>query len=108
MDGTSGTVGGVDENGNPLEEEDLGGISMNSPFGVFARCIMRSPSLLRVDIRQTGLPPELAERITTTVKHRELRAKGIPVEAYEKSKEVHDDTVGEEVVDDPDADAGEV
>merc|ERR1712151_833030 len=42
--------------------------------------------LLRVDIRQCGLPPELAEKITTTVKHRELVAKGIPVDAYEKSK----------------------
>lgn len=73
------------------EEESIGGISMNSPFGVFARCIMRSTSLLRVDIRQTGLPAELAERVTTTVKHRELRAKGIPVDAYEKSKKAHEE-----------------
>ena len=36
------------------------------------------------------LPPELAEKITTAVKHRELVSKGIPVDAYEKSKEVQD------------------
>merc|ERR1719379_1490876 len=64
----------------------IGGVHMNSQFGVFARCVMRSPTLLRVDVRECGLPPALAERIATTVKHRELRFKGIPVEAYEKSK----------------------
>jgi len=90
------------------EEESLGGISMNSPFGVFARCIMRSTSLLRVDIRQTGLPAELAERVTITVKHRELRSKGIPVEAYERSKQAHEEeqnqVVEEEV---PEGEEGE-
>lgn len=97
-DGTSGTgTGAVDENGNPIEEEFLGGVSMSSPFGVFARSIMRSQALLRVDVRQTGLPPELAERITTAVKHRELISKGIPVDAYEKSKEVQEEVQQEEV-----------
>ena len=46
--------GSVDENGLPLEDDNLGGISMSSPFGAFARNIIRSAALLRVDIRQTG------------------------------------------------------
>jgi len=99
MDSTASGVGGsMDEAGNALglEEESLGGISMSSPFGVFARSIMRSVSLLRVDVRQTGLPQELAERITTAVKHRELISKGIPVDAYEKSKEVIEEVPLEE------------
>mmetsp|Transcript_114887 Transcript_114887/g.245276 ORF Transcript_114887/g.245276 Transcript_114887/m.245276 type:complete len:527 (-) Transcript_114887:38-1618(-) len=67
-------------------EQSIGGVSIQSQFGVFAYRIMQSPSLLRVDIRQCGLPGPLVERIGTAVKHRELRAKGIPVDAYEKSK----------------------
>ena len=43
-----------------------------------------------------GLPPELAERVTTAVKHRELQSKGIPVDAYERSKEVQEDLPPEE------------
>jgi len=72
-------------------DDSLPGVHMNSPFGIFARCVMRSTALLRVDIRQCGLPPELADKVTTTVKHRELRAKGIPVEAYEKSKRAQEE-----------------
>jgi hypothetical protein len=63
------------------------GIAPTSPFGIFARCLMRSPVLLRVDVRHCGLPEELYNYIITHVKHRELRSKGIPVEAYEKSKQ---------------------
>merc|ERR1719382_65483 len=91
-DSLNGAVGASSMDGTGMEvtggsiEDSLGGISMNSQFGVFARCVIRSTTLLRVDIRQCGLPPELAEKITTTVKHRELVAKGIPVDAYEKSK----------------------
>eukprot|EP00927_Polykrikos_kofoidii_P060201 TRINITY_DN5524_c3_g1_i1.p1 TRINITY_DN5524_c3_g1~~TRINITY_DN5524_c3_g1_i1.p1 ORF type:complete len:560 (+),score=95.19 TRINITY_DN5524_c3_g1_i1:213-1682(+) len=73
------------------EDSVLAGLSASSPFGVFARCVMRSPNLLRVDIRQCDLPPELAERICSAAKHRELRAKGIPVEAYEKSKQAQEE-----------------
>jgi hypothetical protein len=99
LDSTSGAGGGgVDESGNALEDEYLGGVSMNSPFGVFARSLMRSTALLRVDVRQTGLPPELAEKITTAVKHRELISKGIPVDAYEKSKEVQEEVQQEEAI----------
>lgn len=105
--------GSVDENGLALEEEEnLGGISMSSPFGIFARSIMRSPALLRVDVRQTGLPAELAEKITTAVKHRELISKGIPVDAYEKSKQVQEEAPQEEAVEEEavegDEGAGEV
>jgi len=92
---TVGTVGGPDE----VESEAvdaLAGISMSSQFAVFARCLMRSQALLRVDIRHCGLPAELAERITTTVKHRELRAKGIPVEAYEQSKLKQEEEIPDE------------
>jgi len=99
LDSTSGAGGGgVDESGNALEDENLGGVSMNSPFGVFARSIMRSTTLLRVDVRQTGLPAELANKITTAVKHRELISKGIPVDAYEKSKEVQEEVQQEEAI----------
>jgi len=67
-------------------EDGLGGISLASHLGIFAQCVLQNTSLLRLDIRQCGIPPELAERITTAVKHRELRSKNIPVEAYEMSK----------------------
>jgi len=69
-----------------LLEEGIGGVGPSSPLGVFARNVVHSPSLLRIDVRQCGLPPELAERICSAVKRRDLRAKGIPVEAYERSK----------------------
>lgn len=80
-------VAGSEDGGDVAAPVDaLAGISMSSQFGVFSRCLMQSTALLRVDLRQCGLPAELAEHITTTVKHRELRFKGIPVEAYERSK----------------------
>jgi len=108
VDSISGALGGsVDEHGIPLEDENLGGISMSSPFGVFARSIMRSVALLRVDVRQTGLPPELADKITTAVKHRELQSKGIPVDAYEKSKEVQEEVQQEEAVEEEAAEGEE-
>lgn len=70
------------------EEDLLAGLQVSSgQLAVFARCVMRSPALLRVDLRSCGLPPELAERVGTAVKHRELVAKGIPVEAYERAKQ---------------------
>mmetsp|Transcript_101357 Transcript_101357/g.180170 ORF Transcript_101357/g.180170 Transcript_101357/m.180170 type:complete len:509 (+) Transcript_101357:85-1611(+) len=85
------------------EEDPLAGLNVTGQFAIFARCLMRSNALLRVDLRQCGLAADLAERITTAVKHRELRAKGIPVEAYEKSKlaanappEVAEEEVAEE------------
>mmetsp|Transcript_29026 Transcript_29026/g.76562 ORF Transcript_29026/g.76562 Transcript_29026/m.76562 type:complete len:495 (-) Transcript_29026:61-1545(-) len=68
------------------EGESLPGVHPNSPFVPFARSLMLSQALLRIDVRQCGLPAELAHKITNAVKHKELRAKGIPVEAYEKSK----------------------
>jgi len=87
-------------------EEVLG----TGPFAVFARCVMRSVGLLRVDIRQCGLPEGLASRINAVVKHRELRAKGIPVDAYEREgrrqkEEELKEEAGEEV--DPEAVEGE-
>lgn len=89
--GTVSTIAGGGDAGagaSELEmlEDGLGGISLGSPLGVFARSVVQSPSLLRIDVRQCGLPPELSERITAAVKRRDLRAKGIPVEAYERSK----------------------
>lgn len=72
-------------------EDFIAGFAPTSTFGVFARCLMRSPNLLRVDVRLCGLPTELAEAITTAVKHRELRALGIPVDAYEKSKRAQEE-----------------
>mmetsp|Transcript_55057 Transcript_55057/g.101915 ORF Transcript_55057/g.101915 Transcript_55057/m.101915 type:complete len:520 (+) Transcript_55057:80-1639(+) len=66
---------------------DVGGVSASSPLGTFARNLMNSPSLLRVDIRQCGLPAEVATLVGTAVKHRELRSKNIPVEAYEKFRQ---------------------
>jgi hypothetical protein len=92
-DGTAtsdGAIGSADTAMAGLED-NLAGFAPTSPFGVFARCLMRSPVLLKVDVRQCGLPPELADCITTAVKHRELRAKGIPVEAYEKSKRAQEE-----------------
>lgn len=83
----SGAEDGLDAtNRDALAEDPLAGLNITGQMGIFARCLMRSTALLRVDLRQCGLLPDLAERVSTAVKHRELRAKGIPVEAYEKSK----------------------
>mmetsp|Transcript_30878 Transcript_30878/g.72062 ORF Transcript_30878/g.72062 Transcript_30878/m.72062 type:complete len:521 (-) Transcript_30878:106-1668(-) len=71
--------------GDPLDA--LPGVPAASPLGTFARQLMKSASLLRVDIRQCGLPADLADIIGTAVKHRELRSKNIPVEAYEKFRQ---------------------
>ncbi|CAE7267480.1 DRC5 [Symbiodinium necroappetens] len=72
----------------PLDEDDpLEGLQASGQLAVFARCLAKSPSLLRVDLRSCGLPADVAQRVTTAVKHRELIAKGIPVEAYEKARQ---------------------
>jgi len=88
--GDSTNVGGLDatnpQDGGAVEVDPLAGLEVSGQLAVFARCLMRSHALLRVDIRQCGLPADLSERVSTSVKHRELRAKGIPVEAYEQSK----------------------
>eukprot|EP00429_Kryptoperidinium_foliaceum_P048653 CAMPEP_0176115824 /NCGR_PEP_ID=MMETSP0120_2-20121206/58166_1 /TAXON_ID=160619 /ORGANISM="Kryptoperidinium foliaceum, Strain CCMP 1326" /LENGTH=518 /DNA_ID=CAMNT_0017450065 /DNA_START=63 /DNA_END=1619 /DNA_ORIENTATION=+ len=107
--GRSSMVEGIDDDvADGEEEEGIGGVSMNSQLGVFARCLLRSTALLRVDVRQCGLPPELAEHISTMVKHRELRAKGIPVEAYVKSKmEQTVETAAEEEAEGDEEDAEE-
>ena len=47
------------------EEDILSGIQVSWQLAVFARCVMQSPALLRVDLRICGLPPELAERVNT-------------------------------------------
>mmetsp|Transcript_69935 Transcript_69935/g.138501 ORF Transcript_69935/g.138501 Transcript_69935/m.138501 type:complete len:565 (+) Transcript_69935:15-1709(+) len=83
-------------------EDGLGGISLASHLGQFAQSVVQSTSLKRLDIRQCGIPPELAERISTAVKHRELRSKNIPVEAYEMSKikPVDEEPIDEEGIED--------
>eukprot|EP00929_Paragymnodinium_shiwhaense_P117965 TRINITY_DN8946_c0_g2_i1.p1 TRINITY_DN8946_c0_g2~~TRINITY_DN8946_c0_g2_i1.p1 ORF type:complete len:556 (-),score=182.22 TRINITY_DN8946_c0_g2_i1:185-1852(-) len=83
---TDGAEASVADATQLANETVLANYSATSPFGVFARCVIRSQNLLKVDVRQCGLPGDLQERINTTVKHRELRSKNIPVEAYEKSK----------------------
>mmetsp|Transcript_20741 Transcript_20741/g.48496 ORF Transcript_20741/g.48496 Transcript_20741/m.48496 type:complete len:518 (-) Transcript_20741:90-1643(-) len=69
------------------EEDPLEGLQVSGQLAVFARCLASSPSLLRVDLRSCGLPIDVAQRVTMAVKHRELIAKGIPVEAYEKARQ---------------------
>jgi len=58
----------------------------DSPFGIFMQYIEKNQSIIKIDVRQCGLPPNLESKITTMVKHRELTSKGIPVEAYEKKR----------------------
>jgi hypothetical protein len=70
----------------PSEDDPLAGLNVTGQLAVLARCLARSTSLLRVDLRQCGLPPDVADVVATAVKHRELRSRGIPVEAYVKSK----------------------
>lgn len=69
----------------PSEDDPLAGLNVTGQLAVLARCLARS-TLLRVDLRQCGLPPDVADVVATAVKHRELRSRGIPVEAYVKSK----------------------
>lgn len=92
----------LDISANPLFGSDIkpgdddhfgGGRDMNSsdpesPFGIFVQCITNSESLIRLDLRNCNLPEDVEVSINTCVKHRFLKSKGIPVEAYYKVEEV--------------------
>jgi len=88
-------------------EDPLAGLNLAGQFGVFARCLVRSTTLLRLDLRQCGLPPDVQDCLTTVVKHRELRSKGIPVDAYEKSKLAQQQAAEEKIEGEQEGDAAE-
>mmetsp|Transcript_5132 Transcript_5132/g.12298 ORF Transcript_5132/g.12298 Transcript_5132/m.12298 type:complete len:511 (+) Transcript_5132:167-1699(+) len=86
---------------------EFGGVPASSPLGTFARNLMNSPSLLRVDIRQCGLPNEVASLVGTAVKHRELRSKNIPVEAYEKFRQQQEAEAARALAEEEEEEGGE-
>merc|ERR1719321_1779787 len=79
------------EQGAPASEEDP-----DSPFGIFMQYIEKNQALIKIDVRQCALPPNLEQKISTMVKHRELMSKGIPVEAYEKKRTKEEEVKEEE------------
>lgn len=68
------------------DEDLLAGILVGGHHAVFARCLVKSTSILRIDLRSCGFPADLEGRMHMAVKRRELRAKDIPIEAYERVK----------------------
>jgi len=92
------TLTSLDLSSNPLfgseakreDDDGLGGRDfkeMNandpeSPFGIFVQCITNSDSLLKLDLRNCYLPEDMEQKINACVKHRFLKSKNIPVEAY--------------------------
>eukprot|EP00397_Hematodinium_sp_SG-2012_P024881 GEMP01025946.1.p1 GENE.GEMP01025946.1~~GEMP01025946.1.p1 ORF type:complete len:491 (+),score=116.11 GEMP01025946.1:240-1712(+) len=66
------------------ERAELPPTDPDSLAGIFVQCVISNTSLTKLDIRNTSCPSELEEKINTAVKHRYLKSKDIPIEAYEK------------------------
>merc|ERR1719486_474884 len=74
-------------------------IERDSPVGIMIMCVNTNPTIIKLDIRRCSFPPEIEEVLTTMVKHKELRKRKIPVEAYERKrqpKEEEEEVVQEE------------
>lgn len=74
-------------------------IERDSPVGIMIMCVNSNPTIIKLDIRRCSFPPEIEEVLTTMVKHKELRKRKIPVEAYERKrqpKEEEEEVVPEE------------
>merc|ERR1719486_1101587 len=61
-------------------------IERDSPVGIMIMCVNSNPTIIKLDIRRCSFPPEIEEVLTTLVKHKELRKRKIPVEAYERKR----------------------
>merc|ERR1719482_1654012 len=61
-------------------------VDRDSPVGIMIVCVNSNPTIIKFDIRRCSFPPELEEVLTTMVKHKELRKRKIPVEAYERTR----------------------
>lgn len=73
-------------------------IDRDSPVGILVTCIHANPTLTHLDVRRSSLPPEIEQVLTQMVKHKELRKRKIPVEAYERCGEEVEEVVEEEGV----------
>ena len=51
------------------------------------QCILKNQTLLKLDIRHCNLPEALEKRLHQITKHRELKSRGISVDAYEKAEQ---------------------
>jgi hypothetical protein len=79
-------------------------IERDSPVGIMIMCVNSNPTIIKLDIRRCSFPPEIEEVLTTMVKHKELRKRKIPVEAYERKRQPKEE---EEVVEDVEGEEGE-
>jgi hypothetical protein len=61
-------------------------IDRDSPVGIMIMCVNSNPTITQLDVRRCSFPPEIEEVLTTMVKHKELRKRKIPVEAYERKR----------------------
>eukprot|EP00392_Amoebophrya_sp_AT5.2_P011011 g11086.t1 len=64
---------------------DVANLDPESPFGILVQCVGKNSTLLCLDVRHCSLPPELEKKLHTITKHRELRSRGISVDAYERA-----------------------
>merc|ERR1719316_849496 len=62
-------------------------IDRDTPVGIMIMCVNSNPTITKLDIRRCSFPPEIEEVLTTLVKHKELRKRKIPVEAYERKRQ---------------------
>jgi len=74
--------------GVPLQLPGLEHLSIDrdTPVGIMIMCVNSNPTITKLDIRRCSFPPEIEEVLTTMVKHKELRKRKIPVEAYERKR----------------------
>merc|ERR1712118_621177 len=69
-------------------------IERDSPVGIMIMCVNSNPTIIKLDIRRCSFPPEIEEVVTTMVKHKELRKRKIPVEAYERKRQPKEEEEG--------------
>merc|ERR1719263_358270 len=69
-------------------------IERDSPVGIMIMCVNSNPTIIKLDIRRCSFPPEIEEVLTTMVKHKELRKRKIPVEAYERKRQPKEEEEG--------------
>ncbi|CAD7958994.1 unnamed protein product [Amoebophrya sp. A25] len=98
LDLSANTLWNTEEGEETSKETfDATNLDPESPFGILVQCVSKNASLLGVDVRHCSLPEDLERRLHTITKHRELRARGISVDAYERAGLALQQTVEESV-----------
>ncbi|CAD7964067.1 unnamed protein product [Amoebophrya sp. A120] len=85
LDLSANTLWNTEEGEETKELTDVSNLDPESPFGILVQCVSKNSTLLSLDVRHCSLPEDLERRLHTITKHRELRSRGISVDAYERA-----------------------